>query len=502
MRVLLDTNVLIHRESQTVIRDDIGRLFFWLDRLNHEKIIHPNSAGEIERHSDPNVVRTFNLKLRSYRTLKTTAPDTPGIASLRKRDRTENDRVDTSMLAELAADRVDVLITEDRGIHLKAENIGLDGRVFTIDGFLEKVTAENPGLAEYKVLSVKKKLFGNIDVQQVFFDSFREDYLGFDSWFNRKADETAYVCESDSGEIVAFLYIKREQEDEDYSDITPPFRPNQRLKIGTLKVVSNGYKLGERFLKIAFDNALSNNVSEIYVTVFNKTADQCRLIRFLEDWGFKLYGRKGDNRECVYVRDFRPRVDKNDPRKTYPYISCSNRIFIVPIYPEYHTELLPDSILNTESPQDYSENKPNRNAISKVYVSRSIERGLITGDIIVFYRTKSGGPGLYTSVATTIGIVQDVKTRIPDEKAFLEICRKRSVFSNAELLKQWNFNPNNRPFTVNFLSAYSLPRRPNLQELVREGIISEAPRGFEQVSVQSFQRLLAISNADTHFVVD
>jgi hypothetical protein len=40
MRVLLDTNILIHREAATVVRRDIGRLFFWLDKLKCEKCIH------------------------------------------------------------------------------------------------------------------------------------------------------------------------------------------------------------------------------------------------------------------------------------------------------------------------------------------------------------------------------------------------------------------------------------------------------------------------------
>jgi hypothetical protein len=96
------------------------------------------------------------------------------------------------------------------------------------------------------------------------------------------------------------------------------------------------------------------------------------------------------------VRDFRPRVDPDDPRRTFPYISVSARKFVVPIRPDYHTELLPDSILNTESPKDFIESKPNRNALSKVYISRSWERDLKTGDIIVFYRTKSNtGPAYF-----------------------------------------------------------------------------------------------------------
>jgi hypothetical protein len=43
MKVLLDTNILIHREAATVTRPDIGRLFFWLDKLSYQKCLHPAS---------------------------------------------------------------------------------------------------------------------------------------------------------------------------------------------------------------------------------------------------------------------------------------------------------------------------------------------------------------------------------------------------------------------------------------------------------------------------
>jgi predicted nucleic acid-binding protein len=228
-RTLLDTNILIHREARTVVRDDIGTLFRWLEELKFERLVHPDSVNEVKKHGDPEVVRTLERKLESYKTLKTKAADTAEITKLRGEDRNENDKVDTSMLAEVAADRVDILITEDRGIHRKAARLGLAGRVFTIDAFLEKVTAENPTLVDYKVLSVKKVLFGDVNLQDSFFDSFRTDYSGFDKWFNRKADETAYVCTSETAEIVAFLYLKREGADEDYSDIEPPFKHAQRM---------------------------------------------------------------------------------------------------------------------------------------------------------------------------------------------------------------------------------------------------------------------------------
>ena len=416
-------------------------------------------------------------------------------------DITPNDHVDTSLLAELAADRVDYLITEDRSIHRKARRIGVDTHVFTIEGFLEKVTAENPDFTDYPIPSVRKRLFGNIDVRDSFFDSFRLDYPGFDHWFNRKAEETAYVCESDDGRILAFLYVKREGTAENYSDISPPFQSDDRLKIGTLKVVLNGYRLGERFLKIAFDNALQYRVSEIYVTAFERTPEQTKLIRLLRDWGFRSYGTKGERGERVFVRDFRPSVHPSDPRMTYPYVGLSARKFIVPIYPRYHTELLPDSILKTESPADFIEHRPNRNCVSKVYVSRSIERRLVPGDVIVFYRTAHRGPAYYTSVATTVGVVQGVFDDIPDLSTFLAVCRKRSVFSDGDLESHWNYNRHNRPFVVNFLHVQSFPKRINLKRMRELDIISEAPRGFERISDGAFVKLMEASDGDAHIVV-
>jgi predicted nucleic acid-binding protein len=246
VRVLLDTNIIIHREARTVVRDDIGSLFWWLDELNFIKCVHPGSLDEIKKHADPEVIRTFKVKLGSYRVLKTLAPDTAEIANLRANDKTDNDALDTSLLAELAVGRVDALITEDRGIHRKAMIVGFASATFTIDSFLEKVTAENPRLADYNVLAVRKTYFGELNLRDSFFDSFRMDYAGFDRWFNRKADENAYVCTAENGSIVAFLYVKREGEGENYSNISPQFSRGSRLKIGTFKVMSNGFKLGER----------------------------------------------------------------------------------------------------------------------------------------------------------------------------------------------------------------------------------------------------------------
>ena len=503
MKILLDTNIVIHREASTVVNEDIGVLFRWLDNLHHTKCVHSITIEEIEKHQDPKVRKSFEVKLGNYNILKTKAPMSDAVRILLEPlDKTQNDLNDTIIINELYCERVDALITEDKQLINKASLLGISDRVYTIDAFLEKVTVENPELADYKVLSVRKSLFGNLDIRDDFFSSFKEDYPGYEKWFNKKAEETVYVCLSD-GKPIALLYLKVEGKNEDYKDVEPPLPPKRRLKIGSFKVTLNGFRLGERFLKIVFDNVLRLNVDEVYVTIFDKRIEQQRLINLLEEYGFYRHGFKkgsGEN-ELVYVRPCERLVNRTTPKLTYPFISLGGRIFIVPIYPDYHTELFPDSILRTESPMDFIENEPHRNAISKVYVSRSIERNIHSGDVIVFYRTG----GYHKSVVTTIGVAEGIIDNIPSELDFIRLCRKRSVFTDQQLANQWRFNKSNRPFIVNFLYVYSFPKRINLHRLIELGVITsinDAPRGFRPISVKSFKDILRECKTDESIVVD
>lgn len=492
MKVLLDTNIIIHREAAKIVNEDIGVLFNWLDKLKYSKYIHPATIEELKRNQDPNTVATMTIKIGSYNLIKNLAPTSNALEAVSKQiDVTPNDKNDTLILNEVFRDRVNILISEDKKIHTKAQLLGITDKVFKIDQFLEKVTAENPDLVDYKVLAVKKVDFAQINLQDIFFDSFRADYDDFDKWFNKKADEIAYVCYSENI-LTAFLYIKVENEDENYADIEPNFKRKKRLKIGTLKVISNGFKIGERFLKIIFDNALQYNVSEIYVTIFDRRQEQLRLIILLEDWGFQYYGIKktktGD--EKVYIKNFDKSQEINiaQPKKTFPFNSFENKIYIVPIYPDYHTELFPDSILKTESPKNFTENEPHRNALSKVYISRSHFKDLKAGDLIVFYRTGT----VYTGVVTTYGIVESIILNIPEVDTFIKLCRKRSVFNDDELKKFWNRYTNLKPFIVNFLYTYSYRKRPNLKWLNENKIIlniNDMPRGFREISKDDFIKI-------------
>lgn len=502
MKALLDTNIVIHREASRGIKQDIGILYKWLDNLHYTKCVHPISVSELNKLHPGDTRDAFNAKLAAYNVLKTKSSLHSVVdETCTPLDVNENDKNDTLLLNEVYTDRVDILITEDKKIKRKARLLGIGDRVYKVDEFLEKVTAEYPELAAYKVLSVKQEYFGNINIDDPFFDSFKADYPGFEKWFARKSEEIAYTCRSDQG-LTAFLYVKREDKNEPYNDIIPPFTKKRRLKIGTFKVIYNGFKLGERFLKIIFDNALRNKVDEIYVTIFDKNDDQNRLIDLLKVFGFTQHGVKTNNSgdELVFVRDMAKVFNAKNPKLTYPYISRSTRTFIVPIYPKYHTDLFPDSILRTESPLDFVEHEPFRNAIRKVYICRSHVRDLEPGDTIVFYRTG----GLHIGVATTIGVVENVVTDIEDATHFVQLCRKRSVFTDKGLLEHWNYS-GSKPFIVNFLYTYSLPKRPNLARLIEMGVIKDVytvPRGFKQIEPKQLQTILDEAQTDDRIIVD
>lgn len=500
MKVLLDTNIIIHREASKIYNLDIGQLFNWLDKLKYSKYIHPLTIEELNRYKDPHSLNSMNIKIESYNRLKHPAPLGERILQISKSiDNQANDANDTQILNEVFEGRVDILISEDKKIHTKAKLLGIEHKVFKIQNFLEKVTAENPELVNYKVLAVKKVDFAEVDIKDHFFDSFRDDYEEFDKWFNKKSDDPCYVCYSDNN-LTAFLYVKIESNEENYAEILPTFEKKKRLKIGTLKVTGNGYKIGERFLKTIFDNANQYRVDEIYVTIFKRRPEQEQLIEMLEEWGFVYHGIKttknGD--ESVYVRPFGKTLPINiaNPKLTYPFFSRDTDKYIIKIEPVYHTELFPDSINTREDKAKYTENEPHRNRISKVYISHSFDRYLKSGDIILIYRMgEEGTIKKYSSTITTICIVENVKNNFNSFEEFFNACNRRTMISKEDLLtKWWNKNPKNRPFVINFLYAHSLPTpKPTLNDLNNLGIIPDIlnmPRGFIKITNEQFNSLV------------
>ena len=505
MRALLDTNVIIHRENTKATSFTIGKLFYWLDKLRYEKLIHPYSIAELRKYRNPQMQSLYDAKIDAYTEMRCIAPQTAEFtALLSDTPKTANDQIDNQLLCELYCKRADILITEDRCMRLKADRLGLSERVFTINSFIEKCTNENPDLIDYKVLAVKKELFGNIDVTDPFFATFREAYTGFEDWFIKKSNEEAYVCRTDAGAILGFLYLKTETEEENYSDIAPIFRPKRRLKVGTFKVEASGFRLGERFIKIIFDNAIERHLQEIYVTLFMDRPELKALYDLLVRWGFYEYGIKQTNgkEEVVLVKKLGIYNNTLTPKQNFPNLEYSHQKFFLPIEAKYHTPLLPDSQLKTENDVDFLGEQPQKYALQKVYISFSYKRNMKPGDFLVLYRKGTTSERkAYESVISTIGIIDEVAYDFKSKEEFLKYCENRTVFTSDELEDFWRTKKNSL-LVIKFIYVKSLCKRLNLLHLWNSGIVAQnsGPRPFDLISDSDFNSILNDSNTEIYVV--
>lgn len=502
MKVLLDTNIIIHRENTRVTNHAIGLLFYWLDKLHYEKCVHPYSLGELRKYPNANMQELYDAKLSAYTELKTIAPQKPEFVSRLPEPKSENDKIDNQLLCEVYSNRVDLLISEDKGLRQKAKLLGIGNRVLSINDFVSKNTMEHPDLISYKMLAVKKELFGNVDLADPFFNTFKEAYPGFEKWFNGKSEEEAYVCRVDEQKILGFLYLKTEDESENYHDICPAFSPKKRLKIGTFKVETSGFRLGERFIKIVFDNARKRNVDEIYVTLFEDREELKALEALFEMWGFVRFGTKTSHgkQEVVYTKDMKSYNTEKSVRENYPNMVYGHQKFILPIFPKYHTPLLPDSMLNTENEVDFMVNRAHSYALEKVYITWATENNIHPGDQLLFYRTgEDGSIKKYSSVVTSLGMVERIywpKTK----NEYLTLCQNRSVFSRAELDDFWDKHRYNLK-VLKFIYVTNLQKRPTLEFLYNCNIVQppNGPRPFTLISDAQFEAILKESQTIVKF---
>ncbi|HJD91956.1 N-acetyltransferase [Bacteroides coprosuis] len=280
--------------------------------------------------------------------------------------------------------------------------------------------------------------FKDINLDDPFFDSLKESYEEFPKWFARKSEEKAYVTFEDNNIFInGFLYLKRE--DGAMDDVIPIQADKKRLKVGTFKINGRGTKYGDRFVKKILDTAVSQDVDEVYLTIFDRHSS---LISLIEKYGFEKRATKTtiNGEEDVYFKDMRN--VKGNILLDYPLMQTRGRNkYCLSIYPKYHTRLFPDSILNSET-YDVIEDVSHTNSIPKIYVcSMFSAKVLAPGDIIVTYRTKDEqGSAHYRSVVTSVCVVEDVRFRL-DFNNFEELfsyANEYSVFDREDLSRMWD----------------------------------------------------------------
>lgn len=349
-------------------------------------------------------------------------------------------------------------------------------------------------------MNLRYEKFSEIDLSDPFFDSLKSDYAEFEHWFSRKANEWAYVFYSDAGAIDGFLYLKIETGEVD--DVSPPLAPATRVKVGTLKINPHGTRLGERFLKKIFDHAITQKVSEIYVTAFEK---HDALVALFQRYGFakKAIKATANGQELVLVKDMHE--VSTDVLKNYPLVQAGGRsVYLLSLQPQWHTRLLPDSILNNEDAsivQDVS----HTNSIHKVYLAamRGMEN-LRPGDVILIYRTTDhAGPAHYRSVATSVCVLEEYRNihsfRSRDD--FMAYCSSYSVFTEEELGRFWAAK--RYQHILRFTYNLALPKRVTRGQMIEKfGFDANAYWGFMPLSHEQLTSVLAAGGLDESLVIN
>jgi hypothetical protein len=147
----------------------------------------------------------------------------------------KNDWSDVRLLAALDAKAVDFLVTQDVGLHRRAERAGLGASVLTVDEALEWLKQTFTAVSVSLPYVEERKAY-QINPDDAIFSSLRADYPGFDKWFDncRRQHRVCWVLEI--GNKIAGLVIRKE---ENHFEARTQHLGPKILKICTFKVEAN-----------------------------------------------------------------------------------------------------------------------------------------------------------------------------------------------------------------------------------------------------------------------
>jgi ribosomal protein S18 acetylase RimI-like enzyme len=267
IKLLLDTNIFIALEDPKTVPPGVALLAQKAHLHGLSLFLDEACVADIRR--DTNIERREATlsKLGKF-------PVIPGIAHQIEPDlikrfgpiRNPNDRSDVLMLDTLDMNVVDFLVTEDIGIHTRAERAGLRDRVFTVRETLSWLQrAFEP--REFRLPYVFAKKAYQVPQTDPIFDSLREGYPDFDRWFAKCVREhrDCWVVEIDR-QLAGLVIYKSETHADARTHHTGP----RILKVCTFKMKPEyqGEKFGEQLLKTILWYAQGNGYDVVYLTAF------------------------------------------------------------------------------------------------------------------------------------------------------------------------------------------------------------------------------------------
>jgi len=259
-------------------------------------------------------------------------------------------------------------------------------------------------------MDIKEIYLKDIDINDYFFNSLKNDYPDFEKWFIRKQKENrkAFVTYKNK-KLSSFLLLKVEQKTEKYPFY---FSKKKRLKVSTFKVEDINKGIATKFIEIINQKAEEYDIDEIYMTVFPKYKD---FINFLEKNNFNFY--MGHNQEYIYVKKIK-------------------RTIILPIKAIYV-----EKILTQEKKYEYRKQKPKK-AIDKIIIYATSPIKKIVGEVEVKQIIEEEKEKLWQQTKNYSGI---------DKKFYDEYFKKNKKAIAYELGKIKKYEKDLIDFGINFI---------------------------------------------------
>ena len=470
MKFLIDTNVFIPIEPTRASEVDertvrFGELVRLVRTSEHQVYVHPAQREDIARDLDDERRATHDAQFGKYPVL----PDPPNISERLRQlvghsTRPSNDWVDDMLLAALDGDAVDFLVTKDQDIHRKARRVSLQRRVMSVADallFVQRLFDRRPPPLPAVVHTHAHELDTAADP---IFESFRQDYPGFDAWLvkAKRAHRLTWLIKGDGGRLAGFCIVKSEQG----SDVG---LTGKVLKLCSFKVSEScsGFRYGELLLKAVFEHAVANRHDWLFVTVFERHA---RLVGLFEDFGFAPLQQRTCLGELVLAKPhtYEPSVVLSTAPLEFNirYGPHAVRIAgvpgcIVPIRPQYHQLLFPEAerqLSLTAGHYAFG------NSIRKAYLCNSAIRKLRPGSNLLFYRSRDA------HAVTSLGVVEDtLVTRHAGDIA--KFVGNRTVYSLSQIRRLCS----QLVLAVLFRQARILRNPITLSELKQNGLLRAAP---------------------------
>jgi GNAT superfamily N-acetyltransferase len=495
MDVLLDTNILIHRESDEVVPESLRELQRALQKAGHRLLVHPLSMEEIRNDPDDTRRKRAESRVETYPTLE--FPPTPSGTDAEFRDavpegRDFNEQVDNALLFAAYEDAVDFLITEDREMHRKALELDIQDRVFDIEEGKEHFAADHPPVRGPAAL--QQTTLGELDLTDPIFDPLKEQYAEFTEWANSKADRPAWVNYTEEGHLGALLILKLSETENIGAD--PPLGRKARLKISTLIVDEArwGSKVGELLISIAIRQAITQGHEEVYLTHYIEEPDY--LVDLLETYGFRHESNKPDG-EAIFLKQLTPPIGTDvEPVELastyYPtfYDGSDVNKFVVPIQPKYHNRLFTSYADRQPGISEFAgQFHPEGNAIKKAYLSNSTTRKIEAGDLLLFYRSHDH------KRVTSIGVCEEVRYGLTDSDEIQRLVGKRSVFSDSEIREL----AESETTVLLFSWHFELPTPVSDDQLYENDVLAGPPQVMQEIDEQGYCYIREQGGIDERF---